>query len=130
MSIGDCIPFRYKTTTSGVVGTISELGTCTATEIPVTGIATPNGLAYFIKVDKGLLISDRIVQHSISWNELNNAGYIEGKKNDILNLDMTSETTPSLYSVIDNFHGVTPAGLFQCLHGNHLLMIIVAEAHG
>jgi hypothetical protein len=80
MSIGDCIPFRYKASTSGVVGNIAELGTCTATEIPVIGSATPNGLAYFIKADKGLLIADRVVQHSIAWNTLNKAGYIEGKQ--------------------------------------------------
>lgn len=78
MIIGDCIPFRY-TATSETAGTISKLGSCTAAEIPVIGSATPDGLAYFIKADKGLLIADRVVQHSISWNTLNNAGYIEGK---------------------------------------------------
>ncbi|GEA16820.1 hypothetical protein E308F_30660 [Moorella sp. E308F] len=79
MQIGDYIACRYTATTSGAVGTFRELGTCIASEIPVTGSATPDGLFYFIKVDKGLLIADRVVQHSISWNTLNNGDFIKGK---------------------------------------------------
>jgi len=85
MEIGDCIPFRY-TASSGAVGAFSELGTCTANEIPAIGSATPNGLAYFAKVaesrDKkgGLLVADRNVQHSVSWNTLNAGKMIEGRK--------------------------------------------------
>ena len=78
MDIGDAIPCRYQAS-SGAVGIFSELGTANMAEIPVGGSATPNGLFYFIKVDKGLLIADRLVQHSISWNTLNAGGYIEGK---------------------------------------------------
>jgi hypothetical protein len=78
MQIGDVIPCRYIAS-SGAVGTFSELGTCVATEIPVASSATPDGLFYFTKVDKGLLIADRVVQHSISWDTLNAGGFIEGK---------------------------------------------------
>jgi hypothetical protein len=78
MNIGDCIPCRY-TATSGAAGTFSELGTSAATEIPTTGTATPDGLFYFIKVDKGILIADRVVQTGIRWEVLNTKGYIEGK---------------------------------------------------
>jgi hypothetical protein len=78
MQIGDCIPCRYTATTSGQAGYFSELGTCIADEILVTGSATPNGLFYFIKVAKGLLIADRVIQHSISWEKLNINKYIEG----------------------------------------------------
>jgi hypothetical protein len=49
-------------------------------EIPVIGSATPDGLAYFIKADKGLLICDRVVQYNVSWNVLNAGKYIEGKQ--------------------------------------------------
>lgn len=79
MQIGDCIPCRYTTLTSGVAGIFSELGTCTATEIPLNGTATPDGLFYLIKTNKGMLIADRVIQHSISWDTLNSAKYIEGK---------------------------------------------------
>lgn len=78
MEIGDCIPCKYQAS-SGVAGTFSELGTCNMDSIPFSGTATPNGLFYFIKVDKGLLVADRVVQHSISWNNLNTQGFVEGK---------------------------------------------------
>ena len=79
MEIGDCIPCRYKAPVSGAVGEFSELGTCTAPEIPKEGnVATPDGKFYFIKADKGLLIADRVVQTNILWRTLNDAGLIDG----------------------------------------------------
>lgn len=78
MQIGDYIVCKYNAS-SGAVGTFSELGTSTATEIPITGTATPNGTFYFVKVAKGLLVADRVVQVSISWDTLNAGKYIEGK---------------------------------------------------
>lgn len=78
METGDCIPCRYTATTSGVAGFFSELGTCIANEIPVTGTATPNGLFYFYKLSTGKLGADRVIQTNISWDALNSAKYIEG----------------------------------------------------
>ena len=83
MQIGDYIPCKYTAPTSGQAGYFSELGTCTASEISLSGSATPNGLFYFIKADKGLLIADRVIQHSISWNTLNSAGFIEEQPSSI-----------------------------------------------
>jgi len=79
MEIGDCIPCRYTANTSSTIGYFSELGNCITNEIPVLGSATPNGLFYFIKADKGLLIADRAIQHSISWDKVNAAKYIDGR---------------------------------------------------
>jgi len=79
MLVGDCIPCRYTATTSGVAGFFSELGTCIANEIPITGSATPDGLFYFIKTAKGTLIADRVIQTNISWDVLNTSRFIEGK---------------------------------------------------
>jgi hypothetical protein len=79
MQIGDCIICKYVATTSGSAGVFSELGTSTSAEIQLTGASTPNGLFYFIKVDKGTLIADRNIQNSISWDTLNTAKYLEGK---------------------------------------------------
>jgi len=81
MQVGDYIPFRWTALTSGIVGFPSELGTCTVTEITTAGydIPTIDGKAFLLKADKGLLIGDRTVQTNISWNNLNAAGYIEGK---------------------------------------------------
>jgi hypothetical protein len=83
MQIGDCIPCRYTALTSGQPGYFSELGTCIANEIPVSGTATPNGLFYLICVGKDYqgktkLIADRNIQHSISWDILNAAGIPNG----------------------------------------------------
>lgn len=95
MQIGDMIPCKYVAT-SGVAGTFSELGTCTAAEIPFAGTATPSGLFYFIKADKGLLIADRIVQTGVTWEVLNTAKYMQGTLSGIkLNPVMTSNTAPS-----------------------------------
>lgn len=82
--IGDCIPIHYTSLTSGQVGSISEVGTCIADEIPVTGTPTPNGLAYLIMIGydylgRKMFIPDRNLQTGISWDAINNAGLITGK---------------------------------------------------
>jgi hypothetical protein len=74
MAIVDCIPCRYTATTANVAGYFSELGTCTADEIPIMGTSTPSGLFYFIKNEKGVLIADRVIQTGVSWDVLNNMG--------------------------------------------------------
>jgi hypothetical protein len=101
MEIGDMIPCRYKAS-SGSAGIFSELGTCTAHDIPVTGTATPDGLFNFIKVDKGLLIADRVIQHSISWDTLNSSKYIQGK---IFTQDITSGTVMEFSSCWGGYSG-------------------------
>jgi hypothetical protein len=95
MQIGDCIPCRYTASTSGSAGYFSEIGTCIANEIPVAGTATPNGLFYFIKVKKGKLIADRVIQTGINWDTLNAAKYIEGT-------NIKNNITPILTSNISN----------------------------
>lgn len=77
MEIGDYIACEY-TASSNTCGIFVNLGSVTKDEIPITGTETPNGKFYFIKVDKGLCIADRVVQSSISWNTLNTGGFIEG----------------------------------------------------
>lgn len=103
MQIGDFMPYRYKAS-SGVIGTFSDFGTATGTEIPVEGTATPDGIFYLTKVAKGTLIADRVIQTNISYDTINNAGYIFGKAiyniNEIPNV-MTSMNTPSGYLVTD-----------------------------
>jgi hypothetical protein len=83
MQIGDYIICEYQAN-SGVVGEFRNLGTSTAPEIPVTGAAAPNGSFYLVMVDKkpghgGILIADRVIQHSILWTTLNNEKMIQGK---------------------------------------------------
>lgn len=83
MIVGDKIPCRYTVLTSGQVGIFSELGTCTANEIPITGTATPDRLFYLIMVGydsqgRKKLIADRNIQTGISWDTLNSAGICSG----------------------------------------------------
>ena len=47
-------------------------------ELPVTPGTTAKGFFYLIKVDKGLLVADRMVQQQISWEALNKKNYIYG----------------------------------------------------
>jgi len=77
MQIGDYISCNYKAS-SGVLGSFNDLGSATGSEIPTSGTNTPNGLFYLIKVDKGILVADRVVQTSISWDALNSSKAIQG----------------------------------------------------
>ena len=119
MEEGDCIPIRYTAATSGTPGYFSELGTCTANEIPITGSATPDGSAYFIKVAPGLLISDRVVQHSISWDALNSNGYIEGSTNAINEIPAMTSCTSPRGTVFTNTQETTGADSYYAFNGKN-----------
>lgn len=50
-------------------------------ETPLGGVAAATFDKYYwygIKVDKGLIISDRVVFHTFTWDAMNNARFIEG----------------------------------------------------
>ena len=86
MNIGDCILCRYRSAFADSIGIPYHLGVVDAdTIIPDTGATITNGYFYFVKVAKGLLIADRVVQHSISWDKLhagtthNPGSFIDGK---------------------------------------------------
>lgn len=100
MEIGDYIICGYDY--GGSVGStysasFSELGKGVGTEIPVLGSATPNGSFYFVKVAKGLLLCDRVIHHTVAWDNLNTNKFIQGKQWDAGNIipTMTSNTSPS-----------------------------------
>lgn len=82
LQVGKRIRFKYVATPN-TFGMISELGKETSAFIPASSSAAPNGDAYFIMVDtdrlgRKVLIADRNIQHSISWNILNTAGVAAG----------------------------------------------------
>lgn len=81
LSVGKRIRCHYQAS-SGQVGTFSGLGQETSDFIPPASSATPNGDFYFIMVEdwngKKKLIADRNIQHSISWDTLNNVGIASG----------------------------------------------------
>lgn len=78
MQIGDYIVWKYDATKGYQFGGTTE----GYTEIPVTGVPfasmPPTYFMYFIKVDKGLLISDRVFYHTRSWDSLNSARTVQG----------------------------------------------------
>lgn len=75
MQIGDCIPCRIYTSSYRC---FSDLGNDAVTELPLNPNTAPNGKFYFIKVKKGLLIADRMVQSSQSYHSLNTNGFAYG----------------------------------------------------
>lgn len=81
LDVGKRIRCHYQAS-SGAVGGFSGLGQETSDFIPITSSATPNGDFYFIVVEdwnkKKILIVDRNIQHSISWDTLNAAGIASG----------------------------------------------------
>lgn len=93
LDIGRRIRCHYSTTVNQA-GTFSEMGREIYLDgindfIPPESSNAPNGTFYFICVDKDYLerwklIADRNIQHSISWDALNNAGYVNEQENENL----------------------------------------------
>ena len=82
LEVGKRIRCHYQATPNAV-GTFSNLGEETSNFIPVSSAsATPNGDFYFIMVEnwnnKKILVADRNIQQSISWDVLNTAGIASG----------------------------------------------------
>ncbi len=83
LEIGKRIRCHYSAT-SNQVGLFSNLGKEVYVDgindfIPPTSSATPNGCFYYIMVDRDsegnpILMADRNIQHSISWDKLNSEG--------------------------------------------------------
>lgn len=77
MDIGDYIVWKRDGNVHSFGGNIDGY-----TEIPVTGVASSSlptkHFHYAIKVDTGLLISDRVTEHTISWDTLNSQKRIQG----------------------------------------------------
>jgi hypothetical protein len=79
MEVGDYIKFSAIRQSTSHSRTIFGYNNGYSSEIPVNGVSTTNGgYFYMIKVDKGLLIADRVVFHSYSWDEMNNDKVIQG----------------------------------------------------
>ncbi|MBP1906678.1 hypothetical protein J2Z32_003342 [Paenibacillus turicensis] len=78
MEIGDYIVWKYDATNNYQFGGITDRHIL----IPSSGVpfaSMPSSyFMYFIKVDRGLLISDRVFYHTRSWDSLNSAKAIQG----------------------------------------------------
>jgi hypothetical protein len=82
MEIGDYISCSVARGSTIALTTIYNLGKGHPSgEIPLTGLGTTAGIGgmfYFVKVDKGLLIADRVVINTVSWDQLNSSKWVEG----------------------------------------------------
>lgn len=98
LEVGKRIRCNYQSSTANTIGVFSGLGKETSDLIPTIGsIGTPNGDFYFIMVEdwngKLRLIADRNVQNLISWDTLNNDGFVSGIKTYLTLIpQMTSDT--------------------------------------
>lgn len=116
MKIADYIVM--KVTSTG----LHEFGGSIAgyTETPVNGTKQSllNTFIYMVKVDKGLLIADRVRSHSVSWDLLNVQKAIEGSSWNSSNLIpiMTSDKAPSGI-VSASSVGSNQNGAFQAFDG-------------
>lgn len=74
MEIGDYIVFNWT-------GSGTTYDTNGIAEIPITGQTgwVSGEYVYMVKVDKGLLIGDRVTVHSKSWDYWNENRFIQGK---------------------------------------------------
>jgi len=99
LTIGKRIRCHYKASLH-TPGTFGGLGQAGGAFIPPESSAEPDGVFYFIMVDeedgRKMLIADRNVQHSVSWDALDQAGYIFGKPIALGSPDECSFTIRSL----------------------------------
>lgn len=84
MQVGDVIACGY-TAKSGSLGTFFNLGDDSNSLIPAASSASPNGKFYFVFVgydhlSRMKLVADRNIQHTLSWDRLNESGLVGGEK--------------------------------------------------
>lgn len=92
MKVGDYIKWYYRNFSSGVIGEFSqtpspdgtdEVELSTTYNGPVVtptdlGTGKTGGYFYFVKVDSGMLLSDRAIQPSTSARDMNKANVFKG----------------------------------------------------
>lgn len=108
ITVGKRIRCHYSSPASGVGGSINNLGKETSDFIPAASSAIPNGDFYFIATEivnqKIILVADRNVQHTISWDVLNNSGIASNTGNPLFH-DPTSSIVN--YFPMNESSGVT-----------------------
>ncbi|WP_312113528.1 discoidin domain-containing protein [Brevibacillus reuszeri] len=116
MEVGDYIKASLYSDNTAALAVINLNPSSGISEIPLTGNpASTTGFFYFIKVDKGLLIADRVCRHSVSWDAINAAKYIQGIPwaNSIIPI-MTSNDSPVGKANASS----TVSGAWRCFDGS------------
>jgi len=82
MEVGDYIIFKWRNTLNGFEATDDPTD---GLEIPVNGLAYSsnfdNRFLYMVKVDRGLLIADRVSHHTVTFHDLNQNYFTRRKMN-------------------------------------------------
>ncbi|MFX3647603.1 MAG: discoidin domain-containing protein [Paenibacillus sp.] len=101
MEIGDyivCSAIRLATISASTA--FYDLGYSNSNEVPLNGFdatTQQTGVFYLVKVNKGILVADRVVFNMVSWDALNTRGLIEGYADwnpFVLTPKMTSNIAP------------------------------------
>ena len=84
MEIGDMIPARYTGYANAGWCHIAELGTARSAQETNFDAGSPqDGLFYFVKVDRGLLVADRNLSMGQAWTTIDYNKHIEGKNDNV-----------------------------------------------
>lgn len=88
LEVGKRIRCNYVSNTAGMAGEFKNIGDETSDFISISSVpSVPNGDFYFIVADeyngKKILIADRNIQSSISWDALNSNGLVFGVQKDL-----------------------------------------------
>lgn len=85
----------------------------------LSGAATGMLPFFFVKVAKGLLVSDRAIQNTVTWDALNTGKFIQGSPWDAGNIipTMTSNTAPS--GVVSASNEATGYGAYLAFNKNY-----------
>lgn len=85
MQVGDYIACKASngiTLNNVAKNAAYSVGDNTVVEMPLNGLngtgSGENGKYYFIKVDKGLLVADRVILYNVTWDKLNSLELIQG----------------------------------------------------
>lgn len=115
MEIGDYIKFNPDKNATPVKFIFGDDGG--KPEFPINGMANDssgnrthlNYFAYMVKVAKGLLVSDRVIFHTLTWDAMNSQRWVQGIPMDNGNLipAMTSNTSPSGVASASSSEGET-----------------------
>lgn len=110
MKIGDYIAVRLYITSGQFMfdWNTSEIAEFPLSGSPLTGAL--NGVFYFIKTAKGMLVGDRVCAHTVTWDALNGTHRaIQGRPIDFGTIipTMTSNTSPSGVASASSIYNAT-----------------------
>ena len=134
MNVGDYIAARYVTTAMTTPGTFSELGTVDTSTVANFSSTQLDGVVYFMKVAKGVLMCTTLTCSGVTYSVMNKLNLIYGSKVTLASKDFllrvpnTSEFTSAnstmngMVSTDDRYTNFgTAAGTKEIIQENYCL---------